>query len=83
MLNNNFFSHTSFNGDTLLERIGYAGSIYFSVCENIAMGYLSEESVTNGMDFQPGNMFQYYEFQFFRNRRGKSWTLLVSGFWKT
>ncbi|MBL4561309.1 MAG: CAP domain-containing protein [Labilibaculum sp.] len=48
MMDNNFFSHTSSNGDTFLTRIGDAGYIYSSAGENIAMGYPSEESVMNG-----------------------------------
>lgn len=48
MMDNDFFSHTSFNGDTFITRIQNAGYIYSSAGENIAMGYPSEESVMNG-----------------------------------
>ncbi|PKQ61475.1 hypothetical protein BZG01_19325 [Labilibaculum manganireducens] len=48
MMDNNFFNHTSSNGDKFVDRLNAAGYIYNSAGENIAKGYLSEESVING-----------------------------------
>ncbi len=48
MMDNDFISHTSSNGDTFLVRISDTGYLYSSAEENIAMGYSSEESVMNG-----------------------------------
>lgn len=48
MLDNNFFSHTSSNGDNLADRIKDAGYDYQSAGENIAKGYPTEEAVMEG-----------------------------------
>jgi uncharacterized protein YkwD len=38
MANENFFSHTSPTGDTMVQRVGAAGIFYFSLGENLFMG---------------------------------------------
>ncbi|MDM8158730.1 CAP domain-containing protein [Labilibaculum sp. K2S] len=48
MMDNNFFSHTSSNGDKFVDRLNDAGYSYNKAGENIALGYSSEESVING-----------------------------------
>lgn len=48
MLDNDFFSHTSSNGDVLKNRLDQVDYFYFAAAENIAYGYTSEESVMNG-----------------------------------
>ena len=48
MQENNYFSHTSINGDTFSDRIEQEGYSYASIGENIANGYSSAESVMNG-----------------------------------
>lgn len=48
MLDNNYFSHTSINGDSFSDRIEQEDYLYSSIGENIANGYTNEESVMNG-----------------------------------
>lgn len=45
MFDNNYFSHTSQNGDKFTDRIRATGYDYFTAGENIAFGYSAEEAV--------------------------------------
>ncbi|PKQ60342.1 hypothetical protein BZG02_19730 [Labilibaculum filiforme] len=47
MKDNDFFSHTSFNGDKFVDRLNAAGYNYNNAGENIALGYSTEENVIN------------------------------------
>jgi uncharacterized protein YkwD len=47
MMDNDFFSHTSSNGDVLSNRLDDVGCSFSSAAENIAFAYTSEESVVN------------------------------------
>ena len=48
MVERDFFSHTSPDGDSPWDRLGDAGISYRRVAENIAWGYPSAEAVLNG-----------------------------------
>ena len=48
MFDQNYFSHTSLNGNSFSDRIEQEDYLYLSIGENIANGYPSEESVING-----------------------------------
>lgn len=48
MVNNDFFSHVSSNGESLKDRLDNVGYLYTSYSENIAYGYPTAESVING-----------------------------------
>ncbi|WP_372751000.1 CAP domain-containing protein [Labilibaculum sp.] len=48
MMENDFFSHTSSNGDALTNRLADVDYSYLAAAENIAWGYTSEESVMAG-----------------------------------
>ena len=48
MKDNNFFRHTSSNGDNLTDRLKEVDYNYKSAGENIAKGYTSEEAVMQG-----------------------------------
>lgn len=45
MFDNNYFSHTSLNGNKFTDRIRATGYEYFTAGENIAFGYNTEEQV--------------------------------------
>ncbi len=55
MHNNNYFSHTGLDGSTPGDRIARAGYIWWTVGENIAKGYPSEEAVVQAWIDSPGH----------------------------
>jgi len=48
MATNNYFSHTSLSGATMVDRISSAGYAWSSLAENIAAGYDSIAAVMTG-----------------------------------
>jgi uncharacterized protein YkwD len=55
MATHNFFSHSSFDGRTLSQRIDAAGYDWSSIGENIAAGQASVASVVDGWVASPGH----------------------------
>ena len=55
MAQNNYFSHTSPNGDKAGNRIRQAGYNWMAYGENIAMGYNTEKEVVAGWIKSPGH----------------------------
>ncbi len=55
MAANNYFSHTSQDGKSLVDRINAAGYTWFMLGENIAMGHTSEQQVMEGWINSPGH----------------------------
>jgi uncharacterized protein YkwD len=55
MAQNNYFSHTSPNGDKAGQRISQAGYRWLAYGENIAMGYNTEKEVVAGWIKSPGH----------------------------
>jgi uncharacterized protein YkwD len=55
MSRQNFFSHTSSNGDTLRERVSDAGYTYRCAAENLAWGQTSESAALDGWLKSPGH----------------------------
>jgi uncharacterized protein YkwD len=55
MASNNFFSHTSLDGRTLVQRVLAVGYSYSTVGENIAAGQPSVQSVVTGWINSPGH----------------------------
>ena len=55
MSQNNYFSHTSPNGDNAGARIREVGYLWMAYGENIAMGYNNEKEVVAGWIKSPGH----------------------------
>ena len=55
MAANNFFSHTSQDGRTVVERINAEGYAWTMIGENIAMGQTTEKQVMDGWINSPGH----------------------------
>lgn len=78
----NYFSHTSLNGDSFADRINgtdYEGS---PRGENIAAGYQNEEAVFNGWRNSPGhcrNMMNSGHTNIAVARSGSYWTMVFGG----
>ena len=55
MAQNNYFSHTSLDGRTMVERVLATGYTYTNLGENIAAGQSTVESVITGWTTSPGH----------------------------
>jgi len=55
MAQNNYFSHTSLDGRTMVQRVVATGYTYTSLGENIAAGQSTVESVITGWTNSPGH----------------------------
>ena len=55
MAQNNYFSHTSLDGRTMVQRVVATGYTYMNLGENIAAGQSTAESVITGWTNSPGH----------------------------
>jgi uncharacterized protein YkwD len=55
MAQNNYFSHTSLDGRTMVQRVVATGYTYSALGENIAAGQSTVESVITGWTNSPGH----------------------------